>query len=195
MQKNQESVMVQKKKNRKNPNDPNRFIKATAITEYGEVADKEYYELDQEVIDREAAYDGFYGLSTNLDGDVSQIISINEQRWQIEECFRIMKTDFEARPVYLQREDRIKAHFLTCFLSLLVYRLLDAQLENQYTLCELISTLKEMKVHEVDGYGYIPTYKRTEITDKLHSRFGFYTDMQIIKKAKMRTIIRQTKKR
>ncbi|TDW07528.1 DDE family transposase [Breznakia blatticola] len=181
------------KKTHKNPNDPARFIKKTAITENGEIADKEFNILDQEAIDKEAIYDGFYGVTTNLDGDVEEIIEINKRRWQIEECFRIMKTDFEARPVYLQRDDRIKAHFLICFLALLSYRLLDAKLEHKYTVENTLDTLRTMNVTLIDGYGYIPSYTRTKITDNLHDIFGFRTDTQIVKKSKMRSIIKQTK--
>ena len=87
------------KKERKNPNDPARFIKKTAITENGEVADKAVYEIDQEKIKQESMYDGFYAVTTDIEGSVEEIIQINKRRWQIEECFRIMKTEFEARPV------------------------------------------------------------------------------------------------
>lgn len=183
------------KKNRKNPNDPARFIKKTAITSNGEVAEETICELDQKAIDDEAMYDGYYAVTTDIEGDVAEILKINERRWQIEECFRIMKTDFKARPIYLQREDRIKAHFLICFLALLVYRILAYKLNNQYTTEQIIDTLKEMRVCEMEGYGYIPTYKRTDITDALHELFGFRTDAQIIKKAKMRKIIHQSKER
>lgn len=183
------------KKTHKNPNDPARFIKKTAVTEHGEAAEKEFCELNQEVIAKEAMYDGFYGVATDLDGDVTEIININERRWQIEECFRIMKTEFNARPVYLHRKDRINAHFLICFLSLLVYRLLEAKLENKYTVEQIIDTLRNMQLNSIEGHGYIPSYKRTDLTDDLHELFGFHTDTQIIKKAKMRNIIRQTKER
>ena len=84
---------------------------------------QEIYDLDEEQIQKEEMYDGFYAVITNLEGDVSEIIRINKQRWEIEENFRIMKTEFKARSVYVQRDDRIKAHFLTCYLSLLLYRL------------------------------------------------------------------------
>lgn len=182
-------------KTHRNPNDPARFIRKTAITENGEVAQIEHKELNQEAIDKEAIYDGFYGVSTNLDGDIADIIAINKRRWQIEECFRIMKTEFGARPIYLQLEDRIKAHFLICFLSLLTYRLLETKLENKYTIENTIDTLRDMHVHEVEGYGFIPTYKRTNLTDELHQIFGFRTDTEIIKKAKMRNIIKESKNR
>lgn len=104
-----------------------------------------------------------------------------------------MKTDFEARPVYLQRKDRIEAHFLTCFLALLVYRLLEAKLENKYTVDQILSTLRDMNLCLLEGYGYIPTYERTELTDDLHRLFGFRTDTEIIKKSKLRSIIKMTK--
>lgn len=182
------------KKNRKNPNDPARFIKKTAVTQNGEVADEEFCTLDQGIIDKEAMYDGFYAVTTNMEEDVSQIIAINKRRWQIEECFRIMKTDFEARPIYVQLEECIKAHFLICFLSLLIYRIMEAKLGNKYTVENTLKTLRNMKVCEIEGYGYIPTYKRTALTDELHEIFGFRTDTQIIKKAKMRNIIKESKR-
>lgn len=182
------------KKNRKNPSDPARFIKSTAVTQNGEAAEEEFYTLNEEAISKEAMYDGFYAVSTDMDGDIEQIIAINKRRWQIEECFRIMKTEFEARPIYLQLEDRIKAHFLICFLALLVYRVLETKLQNKYTVEEILNTLKEMNLCRIKGYGYIPTYKRTELTDKLHEIFGFRTDTEIIKKDKMRKIISESKK-
>lgn len=183
------------KKNRHNPNDPARFIKKTATTVYGEVAEETYCELDQEKIDNEAMYDGFYAVTTDIEGEVSDIITINKRRWQIEECFRIMKTDFEAQPIYVRREDRIQAHFLTCFIALLLYRILEAKLQNEYTVEQILDTLKSMDVCTLKGYGYMPIYTSTELTDKLHTIFGFRTDTEIIKKAKMRSIIRQTKQR
>ena len=89
----------------------------------GEIAEKCIYRLDQDKIDNESRYDVFYAVITNLDCNVKEIIRMNQQRWEIEENFRIMKTEFKARSVYVQRDDRIKAHFLTCYLSLLLYRL------------------------------------------------------------------------
>ncbi len=112
-------------------------------------------------------YDGLYLACTNLEGDAKEIVKINKNRWQIEETFRIMKTEMKSRPVYLQREDRIQAHFLTCFLALLVYRILEKKLGN-YTTVEIIKTLQNMAWLSYDSEGYIPAYNRTEITDKLH---------------------------
>ena len=183
------------KKERRNPNDPARFVKKTSVTEYGEVADKEIYELDKDMIDKETMYDGFYAVVTDIEGDAAQIININKRRWQIEECFRIMKTEFDARPVYLRREDRIKAHFLICFIALMIFRLLEIRLEKEYTVEQIISTLKKMEVCRLEEYGYIPTYTRTELTDKLHEVFGFRTDTEIIRKSKMRSIIKKSKEK
>lgn len=175
-------------------NDFKRFIKTTTCTVEGEIASKKIHQLNNETILKEAIYDGFYGVCTNLEDDVSEIIKINKQRWQIEDCFRIMKSEFKARPVYLSRDDRIQAHFITCFISLVVYRFLEKKLDNKYSCPELISTLQGMNFYEVFGDGYIPTYTRTDITDGLHDIFGFRTDSQIIKDKNMRNIFKETKR-
>lgn len=183
-----------KKRRGKNQNDPARFIKSTAITEDGEVAGRNVYDLDSDRISEEEMYDGFYAVITNLEGDVGEILKINRQRWEIEENFRIMKTDFEARPVYVRRADRIKAHFLICYISLLVYRLLEKKLGNNYTCNEILDTLRSMKVTLLSKEsGYIPSYKRTDMTDDLHKAFGFHTDYEFISKSAMRSIIKSTK--
>lgn len=181
------------KKQRKNPNDPARFLYKTTTNEKGEIID-ETYNLNIEAINEEARYDGFYAITTNLeDDDVKSIISVSERRWQIEECFRIMKTDFKSRPVHVSLEDHILAHFLTCFISLLIYRLLADKLNNKYTINELLNTIRNMNIVDTDYNGYIPAYTRTDITDSLHTAFGFRTDYEIISKKKMRNIIKNTK--
>lgn len=183
-----------RKRRGKNQNDPARFIKSTAITENGEVAGRNIYDLDSDRISEEEMYDGFYAVITNLEGDVGEILKINRQRWEIEENFRIMKTDFEARPVYVRRDERIKAHFLICYISLLVYRLLEKKLGNAYTCNEILGTLRSMQVTLLSKEsGYIPSYKRTDITDDLHKVFGFHTDYEFISKSTMRSIIKSTK--
>ena len=183
------------KKNRKNPNDPARFIGKDASTKDGEATDIHYY-LDEEKVAEEAKYDGLYAVCTDLlDDEVKDILKVSEGRWQIEECFRIMKTDFSARPVYVQREDRIKAHFLICFLALLSYRLLEKQLDNRYTCEEILETLKAMNFMVLEGQGYTPTYVRNKITDALHESCGFETDFQFISKSKMKEIEKKSKQR
>ena len=182
-------------KNRKNPNDPARFIGKDACTKEGEVADIHYY-LDEDKVAEEARYDGLYAVCTDLiDDDVKEILKVSEGRWQIEECFRIMKTDFSARPVYIRRDDRIEAHFLTCFLALLVYRLLEKQLESKYTCEEILDKLKSINFADIKGQGYMPTYVRDELTDALHKICGFRTDYEFITKSDMRTIEKQSKQR
>ena len=181
------------KKNR--ANDPKRFIEQGHCTPDGEVASKTITSLNQEQIDNEAKYDGLYAVCTNLEYDVSSIIKINQKRWEIEECFRIMKTEFKARPVYLSRKDRITAHFTTCFTALVVYRILEQKLNGKYTCEELIETIRSMDMMIAPGEGYIPTYTRTDITDALHDAFGFRTDYQITSQKNMRKILNQTKKK
>ena len=119
------------------------------------------------MIETEEKFDGFYGVCTNLEDGAEEIIKINKRRWEIEECFRIMKSEFKARPVYLSREDRILAHFTTCFLSLVIYRFLEKRLEEKYTCNEIIETLRDMNLNKVNEIGYIPAYTRTDITDSL----------------------------
>ena len=183
------------KKNRKNPNDPARFIGTIAATKEGEAADIQHY-LDENKITEESQYDGLYAVCTDLlDDEVGDILKVSEGRWQIEECFRIMKTDFSARPVYLQDENRIKAHFLICFLALTIYRYLEKKLDSKYTCEELLATLKAINFVEVQEQGFIPTYKRDMITDALHDACGFRTDYQFITKSKMKTIQKKSKGR
>lgn len=183
-----------KKRKGKNQNDPMRFVKKTSFTPDGEIAEGQAYSLDTEQIEKEEIYDGFYAVITNLEGDVNEIIKINKQRWEIEENFRLMKTEFEARPVYVRREDRIKAHFMTCYISLLLYRLLEKKLEIPYTSEQILKTLRSMKMTLLSSAsGYIPSYTRTEITDALHKAFGFRTDYEFISKSSMRSMIKETK--
>lgn len=181
--------------NKKNNNDCKRFIEGTHVTIDGEVAQTTSYSLNQEMIGQEARFDGFYAICTDLEDDPVKIIKINGGRWIIENGFRMMKSDFEARPVFLQRDDRIKAHFLTCFLALLLYKYLEKKLNqgNHFKPNEIINTLVDMNFLTISGEGYIPTYTRTDITDALHDVLGERTDNQIITTQKMRTIISSTK--
>ena len=163
----------------KNQNDYKRLINSLNSTDNGEVAENITYSINQNIIDEEEKYDGYYALTTNLIGDVNEILKIVKGRWEIEESFRIMKNDFLARPVNLSREDRINAHFITCFISLFIYRVLEKKLDNKYTTSQILNTLKNMKVFESKGDGYIPEYTRTDLTDELHELYGFRTDYEI----------------
>ena len=183
------------KKERRNPNDPARFIGKTAVTEDGEIAKIEKY-LDVDKIENEALYDGMYAVTTDLlDDDVKDILKVSEGRWEIEECFRIMKTDFEARPIYLQEDMRIKAHFLICFLALVIYRYLEKGLGNTYTCETILDKLKTMNFADVQEQGFMPLYTRDKLTDALHQVCGFETDFQLITKSQMKTIQKKSKGR
>lgn len=176
-----------------NENDPKRFIEITSTTSNGEIANETHYSLNQDKINEEAKYDGFYAVCTNLEDSVEDIIKINKRRWEIEESFRIMKSEFDSRPVYLSREDRIKAHFITCFLSLVIYRYLEKKLDEKYTTSQIIETLRNMNFYKKDC-DYIPTYTRTNLTDLLHDKFHFRTDYEIISEKNFKKIFNQTKK-
>ena len=177
-----------------NANDYKRFINKTSCTPDGEVADNEIYSIDQSLIQKEEAFDGFYGVCTNLEDDVSEIIKVNHRRWEIEECFRIMKSEFKARPVFLKNNDRIEAHFITCFISLIIYRLLEKRLNEEFTCHEIVSGLRDMEFFEIKGEGYVPTYTRTDFTDALHEAFGFRTDYQIVSTQNMKKIFKEVRK-
>jgi len=177
-----------------NQNDYKRFVKKMSVTKDGEVAGKDIYSLDTAVIVGEEVFDGFYAVCTNLEDDASAIISVNKRRWEIEECFRIMKSEFKARPVYLSRDDRIKAHFTTCFLALLIYRFLEKKLEDKFTCSEIIQGLVDMNFFELKGEGYTPSYTRTDFTDSLHDAFGFRTDYEITTSSQMKIIFKLTQK-
>lgn len=183
------------KRQRKNPNDPARFVNKLAVTTEGEKA-KVHYFLDLDKIAEEEKYDGLYAICTDLlDDDVADILNVSEGRWQIEDCFRTMKTDFEARPVYLARDDRIKAHFLTCFLALLHFRLLKRSLKSTYTTEQLLQVLRSINFADIEEQGFMPVYERQEITDDLHKVCGFRTDYQFLTKRKMKEIQKKSKNR
>lgn len=183
------------KKTSKNPNDPARFIDKAAVTKDGEKADILYF-LDKSKIAEEERYDGLYAVCTDLfDDNPADLLKVSEGRWQIEACFRIMKTDFEARPVYVRREDRIQAHFLICFLSLLFYRLLEKKLGGTYTCCEILDTLRSFQFADIQGQGFMPVYEVTALTDRLHELLGFATDYEFLTKSRMKTIEKLSKQR
>ena len=181
-------VMESKKKsnNEKNSNSLNESSKKEKYS-YS-------YSIDEDIIKEEEKYDGYYGITTNLNGDISEILAISKNRWEIEESFRILKTDFDSGTIHLSREDRIKAHFLTCFISLLIYRILENKLDYKYTHNQIIEKLREMEVYEEKGSGYSPAYVRTDLTDDLHEVFGFRTDYEIISYKNFKKIFDTIKK-
>ena len=176
----------------KNQNDYRRFIDSLNSTDNGEIAENTTYSINQALINEESKYDGYYALTTNLIGDISEIFKIVKGRWEIEESFRIMKSDFLARHVNLSREDRIKAHFMTCFISLFIYRLLEKKLDYKYTTSQILDTIRNMNMFEQKGLGFEPIYERTNITDDLHDLFKFNTDLEIVSYKKMKKIFNIT---
>ena len=181
---------------KKNANDFRRLIKTVSCTGDGEIAEKKIQDIDYEYIRQEERFDGFYAISTNLsDEEPSEIANANHQRWQIEQCFRIMKSEFKSRPVYVRTDARIKAHFLTCFLSLVLYKYLAKRLRGSYSCEQICQTLRSMEVRELIGEGYVPNYTRTDLTDDLHESFGFRTDYDFIPKDTMKKIITSSQKR
>lgn len=175
-------------------NDPKRFISSTHITDDGEIAEKRKLSLNSKAIEEEAMFDGFYAVCTTLEDEISEIIKVNKRRWEIEESFRILKTEFKARPVYLKNDDRIKAHFTICFLSLLIYRILENKLGNKYTTSDIISTLQEMNSLKIDGLGYKQIYKATSLSNLLCEKFNIKMNDDFIGNKKMKKFLNDLKK-
>lgn len=183
---------------KKRANDPERFVTSLHCTQEGEVADKEVFALNTDAIAKEEKFDGFYAVCTNLEAEPTEIIKINKRRWEIEQSFRILKHEFRARPVFLSRDDRIQAHFLTCFISLLIYRILEHRLKAKLPRQEIcgasiVRTLKDMDFLDMQGEGYVPLYTRSDMTDAIHDLFGFRTDTEIVTKADMKKNLKKTK--
>ena len=180
--------------NKTNQNDYKRFIAKQSITPDGELAAKNMYSLDMDRIAKEQSFDGYYAICTNLETDALRIMELNRQRWEIEESFRIMKSEFRSRPVYLSRDDRIRAHFTTCFLALTIYRLLEKKLDKSFTCHQILDSLRNMNFHKIRSEGYIPTYVHDEFMKTLHERFTFKTNLQIIPALEMKNIFKDSKK-
>ena len=192
-----------------NPNDYRRLIKEVVTTvesnkknkkdsnSLNESKSKEKfsysYSIDEDIVKEEEKYDGYYGITTNLTGEIEDILKISKKRWKNEESLRILKTDFNSGTIHLSREDRIKAHFLTCFISLLIYRILENKLSYKYTNNQIIEKLREMEVYEEKGSGYSPAYVRNDLTDDLHNLFGFRTDFEIVPYENFKKIFTQVK--
>ena len=181
---------IEKIKSSKNQNDPKRFVKEIKTTDTGEVACNIEYIIDEEIYKNEEKYNGLYGITTNLIDDTETIIKVMNGRWEIEESFRIMKDDFDSGTVHLSREDRIKGHFITCFLALFIYRYLEHKLDDKYTVSEIISKLQEMKLLEHKGKGFEPIQTRDNLTDDLHNFLGIKTDTEIITYKKIEKIFK-----
>ena len=180
------------RRRKKSPSDASRFIAETHCTPQGEVADMTSYALDTRAIEREARFDGFYALCTNLEDEPAlDIVRANAGRWEIEDMFRTLKTEFESRPVYLRRADRILAHFITCFLALLVFKSLKRQLAgHDVTTAALRHHLVQMDYLKVWGEGYIPAFEADEITTAIADFVSPELQNQIVTERTMKQIVK-----
>lgn len=165
-----------------NPRDPKYYIQKIKTTENGEVASENHYAIDEEKISEDKKFDGFYAVTTDLeDNDLSLIINANKQRWEIEENFEIMKSELKTRPIYVSKEEAINGHLLTCFIALLIYRIMEKKyLKEKFTSDEIIDTLRTLNVTHIKGSNYIPSFKRTKITDEFSNIFGFQPAKEIL---------------
>ena len=174
-------------------NNAKRFIQKENITKDGECAEK-YKLYYKDSLERyEAQFDGLYALCVpeKVEGNIEEILQISKGRWEIEESFRIMKSEFKARPVYLHLEERIRAHFTICYISLLVYRILEKEkLQDKYTTEEIITTLKDMLSDKIEGLGFKQLYKKTEISTDLNSNYNFNLDQKFISLKSLKKFIK-----
>lgn len=183
--------------NRHRQTDYRRFIARELLDGNGETAEgvQPYFSLNLEAIRDEERYDGFYAICSNLeDCSAYDIWEINHRRWQIEQCIRLMKSSFKARPVYLSRHDRIQAHFLICFIAIILFRFLEKKIGSGFTAEQILKTLRTFNFLKERGEGYRPAYTRTDLTDRLHEVLGFRTDYDIVPAKDMKEICRQTKR-
>lgn len=180
------------RRKKKSPNDASRFIAETHFTDSAEVAENTSYALDLEAIEKEARFDGFYAICSNLEEESAvEIIRANSQRWEIEDMFRTLKTEFESRPVYLRRNDRIIAHFITCFLALLIFKTLKMKLNMpDLTTSQLRKTLIDMNYLQVRGEGYMPVFEGDDITTAIAGIVAPSLQNQIITTRNMKAIIK-----
>lgn len=181
---------------KKGPNDVKRFMKRIAKTKAGETVQVSYI-LDEAKIAEEEKYDGFYAVATNLDDKTKDILAISKKRYQIEDCFRIMKTNFSARPVNHRNPDRIRAHFLICYTALLIYRLLECKLHDQgihVTTDNLLATLKNMNVTNVHDIEYMALYEGSKTLEALTELSGLILDHQHFHPKELNKILKKSLK-
>lgn len=177
--------------NKGSANDVKRFIKNIAFDKNGEICESNLL-FDEDLVKQEAKYDGYYAVTTNLEDNEQDIIAINHNRWKIEDCFRLMKTDFKSRPVYHYKDERIETHFLICFLALLVFRLLHVKLGEEYTANELLTTLREMEYYKYDE-GYLTPFGTTPLVKELNEMFDMKASRQGYSYRTMKYLINSSK--
>lgn len=175
---------------KKGPNDIRRFLKNTS-------SDTANYVLDMDKIHEEEKYDGFYAVATNLDDSAKDILAVAQNRYKIEDCFRIMKTNFDARPVFLRKPERIRAHFLICYTALLIYRLMECKLDDNLThvtTSNLIKTLRNMNVVNMDDMYYKSIYSGSQALDALERCFELQLNRKYYKPSDLNKIVKKYSK-
>lgn len=175
---------------KKGPNDIRRFLKNTS-------SDTANYVLDMDKIHEEEKYDGFYAVATNLDDSAKDILAVAQNRYKIEDCFRIMKTNFDARPVFLRKPERIRAHFLICYTALLIYRLMECKLDDNLThvtTSNLIKTLRNMNVVNMDDMYYKSIYSGSQALDALERCFELQLNRKYYRPSDLNKIVKKYSK-
>lgn len=175
---------------KKGPNDIRRFLKNTS-------SDTANYVLDMDKIHEEEKYDGFYAVATNLDDSAKDILAVAQNRYKIEDCFRIMKTNFNARPVFLRKPERIRAHFLICYTALLIYRLMECKLDDNLThvtTSNLIKTLRNMNVVNMDDMYYKSIYSGSQALDALERCFELQLNRKYYRPSDLNKIVKKFSK-
>ena len=175
---------------KKGPNDIRRFLKNTS-------SDTANYVLDMDKIHEEEKYDGFYAVATNLDDSAKDILAVAQNRYKIEDCFRIMKTNFDARPVFLRKPERIRAHFLICYTALLIYRLMECKLDDNLThvtTSNLIKTLRNMNVVNMDDMYYKSIYSGSQALDALERYFELQLNRKYYRPSDLNKIVKKFSK-
>lgn len=200
MEKALEMIRRRSEKSRQTQQDPRRLISTVRCTDDGEVAQNTLMSLDTDLIEKEKAMDGLNCVATRLEDSVGDILHVNGFRYEIEHLFRVTKTEFDARPVYLRREDRIRAHFAICFVALLLLKAFQKQVnegmdeDSRYSSEQIISALAGMKYNVVRGTGYVPAYSATALRSRCCETANLPIDRQIVLNREMRQYVKMLNK-
>lgn len=188
-------VRCKQLKSRQSQQDPRRYVSTSYVTKDGEVAEKLSMAIDWEAVEKEERFDGFYAYGTSLDDEAVDVLRARSFHHEIEHLFRTTKSFLDARPVYLQRSDRIRSHFLICFLSMVIVKILQKQLDLPgLSIDRLIATLRDFKLGYIPGAGYIPLLERDGLTDRLQKLNNICVDTQIVKTKTLNAFYRKVLK-
>ncbi len=185
-------VKTKNTRSRQSQQDPRNYVQTIYYTENGEPAEKVSMSIDWDKVEQEERFDGFYAYGTSLDDDAVDVLRARSFHHEIEHLFRTTKSFLDSRPVYLQRSDRIRSHFLICFLAMVILKMLQKQLDMpDLSIDRLISVLRDFKFGYIHGAGYIPLFERNEVTDRLQEINGICVDTQIVKQKTMNALYRK----